>query len=412
MKKKIKKESLMRLLIIVSIATISIIGIKYLGDVFSGFLPTLASAINSVLTPFAIAFLLSFLLGPLADFIEKKTGLKRHVSIIISIVIGILIVLSVLSITLTFIIAQLITVVIKLIELIDSESIQTILTAMTNALGESIDLSSLDGVIEDFESYGLTPQILVEWSNALLNGFIGFASSLFHLIFTIVLTPVFLYYLIKDKDKVFSGILNLFPKKTQKHVKALAQGSDQAIRGYFVGHGFVMLFITIFFMITYSILSFFVPGFNILHAILFALVMGLFSIVPYIGVWLSMALPIVLFLTLHLESTDPGYIYLIAILMIFLLNIIEEALESTLVQPKVFSKQVKIHPLVVLSSFLFFGAIFGLVGLILAVPIAGTIKVAIGYFQDLNKEETKEKKKKQAPAHNENQAEKPLEEKI
>jgi putative permease len=282
---------------------------------------------------------------------------------------------------------------IKLIDLINSDSIKNLLQSLMDLLGQTVDFSNLESIIDNFEKYGLTPEIALEWIKSIVGGARDVVSSIVSVGFTIVLTPVFLYYLIKDKEQIFTGLLGAFPKKSQKHVKALALGSDQAIRGYFVGHGFVMLFITIFFIITYSILSFFVPGFNLLHAILFALVMGLFSIVPYIGVWLSMALPIVLFLTLHLESTDPGYVYIIAIVMIFILNIIEEVLESTLVQPKVFSKQVKIHPLAVLSSFVFFGAIFGLVGLILAVPIAGTIKVALKYFRDLN-EETEKKESK------------------
>jgi putative permease len=393
MKKKLSKDTLLKILLVVSIITIAFIGLKYFSDISSGFLPTLGNALKSVITPFAIAFLLSFLISPLADFIEKKTGIKRNISIIIAMSIGILLVLAILSVTLTFIITQLVTVTIKLIELINSESIKNLLQSLMDLLGQTIDFSNLESIIENFENYGLTPEIALEWIQSIIGGARDIVSSIVSVGFTIVLTPVFLYYLIKDKDQIFTGLLAAFPKKSQKHVKALALGSDQAIRGYFVGHGFVMLFITIFFIITYSILSFFVPGFNLLHAILFALVMGLFSIVPYIGVWLSMALPIVLFLTLHLEATDPGYIYIIAIAMIFILNIIEEVLESTLVQPKVFSKQVKIHPLAVLSSFVFFGAIFGLVGLILAVPIAGTIKVALNYFRELNDEPQKKEMK-------------------
>ena len=389
MKKKVSKEQLMRILIIVSIIVIAIIGLNYLGELASGFISTIGQAARSVITPFAIAFLLSFLIAPLARIIEDKTGIKRNISIMIAIAIGIIFVLGILSITLTFIITQLITVIAKLIDVLDNETIKSFFESIVALVERRIDFSSFDSIVSDFDEYGLTPDLIINSFGSIVSGIRSVASSVVSVGFTIILTPVFMYYLVKDKEQIFGGMLYVFPKESQKHVKSLALGSDKVIRGYFIGHGMVMAFITVFFTITYILLSFFIPGFNILHAILFALIMGVFSIVPYLGVWISMAMPIALFLTLNFEATDPGYIYFVGIAMIFVLNIVEEILESTLVQPKVFSKQVKIHPIAVLSSFIFFGAVFGLVGFILAVPIAGTLKVAIRYFKELNNEDKK-----------------------
>jgi len=396
MKNFMTKERLIRTLMIVSILTVSVIGLNQFGVLAPGFFANLANAAKSVIIPFSIAFLLSFIINPLANFIEEKTGINRNISIIISMTIGIIFVLGILSITVTFIISQLITVTIRLIDYLDNEALKGFIDNVIQALQNRMDLTNYEEVIANFESYGLTPEVFVGWLGSIVSIARGITSSIAQIGVIIILTPVFMYYLIKDKDQVFNGILHVFPDKSQKHVKALAIGSDEVIKGYFTGYGIVMLFITIFFAITYSILSFFVPGFNLGYAILFALVMGVFSIIPYIGVWIAMAMPVVLFLSLHFEASDPGYIYIIAIAAVFILNIIEEAIESTLVQPKVYSKQVRIHPLAVLSSFIFFGAVFGLVGLILAVPIAGTIKVAFKYYKELNqpkKEDTEQKNK-------------------
>ncbi|QWC00183.1 AI-2E family transporter [Mycoplasmatota bacterium] len=387
MKNLFTKERLIKALIIVSVITVFLIGLNQLRELSSGFLATVGNAAKSVIIPFSIAFLLSFIIGPLANMIENKTGIKRNMSVIIAVVLGILLVIGILSVTLTFIISQLISVTLRLVEYLDNEAFKGFIENVIQILRDRLDITSVEQLIENFENYGLTPSVLLGWFGTVFNGLKNFTSSLIQIGFMLILTPVFMYYLIKDKNQVFNGILHVFPEKSQKHIQALGLGSDEVIRGYFTGYGIVMLFITIFFAITYSILSFFVPGFNILYAVLFALIMGVFAIIPYIGVWIGMAMPIVLFMSLHLEASDPGYIYIIAIAMILILNIVEEAIESTLVQPKVYSKQVRIHPLAVLSSFIFFGAVFGLVGFILAVPIAGMVKVTFKYFKDLNQSE-------------------------
>ncbi|MDD3128749.1 MAG: AI-2E family transporter [Candidatus Izemoplasmatales bacterium] len=393
MKKKLTKEQLIRILLIVSILSVTVIGIYFLGKISSGFFGVISQAAKSVIIPFSIAFLLSYLIAPLADFFEKKLKIKRSISIIFAIVIGMIFVLGLLSITLTFIITQLITVIVKLVDILDNETMRSFFDTIMQLIEKSIDFNNLISVVAEFEEYGLTTEVILNGFGTVFSSIKSGASALISIGFTFILTPVFLYYMVKDRLVIFDGILHVFPEKSQEHLKNLAIGSNKVIKGYFVGQGMIIIFITIFFTLSYVILSFFIPGFSILHALLFALIMGLFSIFPYIGVWISMAMPIMLFLTLHFEATDPGLVYIIGIIMVLVLNIIEQLLESTIIQPKAFSKQVQIHPLAVLSSFLFFGAVFGLVGLILAVPIAGTIKVVAKYFKELNQKKKHKPKK-------------------
>jgi len=379
------KESLIRILLIVSIATITIIGINALSDFSSGLFGTIGNAAMTVIMPFSIAFLLSFIINPLSGIIQDKLKFNRTVSIVIAIFIGIVFIVFILAMTITFIVSQIMTISQTLIDNIDNEALQGFLDSVNQMVNQYVNFDNFDETIEELERQGITIEVLTTWLRDTAGFIVSFASSAISVGFTVILTPVFMYYLIKDRTRVFQGIASVFPSRIRRHIKALGVRSDGVIRSYFIGHGLVMSFITLFFIVTYSILSFFVPNFNIGYAILFAVIMGLFSIIPYIGVWISMSMPIALFATEHIKSDETTYIYIIAIIMIFVLNIIEEILESTIVQPNIFSHQVRIHPLAVLSSFLFFGALFGLVGVILAVPIAGTIKVTYNYFKDLNR---------------------------
>lgn len=376
-----QKDVLIKALLMVATITVALVGIEALQSLSGDFLDKLVAAIKSVLYPFSIALILSFIVGPIAEFIDRKTFLNRTLSIITAIVLGILIVVGVLALTIAFIIVQLDNILSILLSSLESGTIREVLRDILSIINDwttSIDTQEL---FEDIQSGDFSLSELGGFVRTALAAMVNLTSNITHVVFTIVLTPVFMYFIIKDRSKIFEGIVNAFPKKVKPHLVKLGHESHTVIMGYFKGHGLVMLFITVFFTVTYTILSLFIPHFTILHALLFAVVMGLFSIIPYLGVWISMSLPVVLLTMLHFDRTEDTYIYLFGIAMIFILNIIEEMIESSLIQPNVFSKHVHIHPLAVLSSFIFFGGVFGLVGFILAVPIAGIIKVTFRHFR-------------------------------
>ena len=129
--------------------------------------------------------------------------------------------------------------------------------------------------------------------------------------------------------------------------------------------------------------------FGVPNAILIGFLGGLMNIIPYLGAWIGLAIPIVFLFTMHLEvlqTNETKIIYIVAIIIILVLQIVEQAVESSIVSPLVLGNKVQIHPLLVLSSLIFFGGIFGFVGVLLAVPLAATIKSSLEYFRSLGKE--------------------------
>jgi putative permease len=330
---------------------------------------------------------LSFIIGPFSNFFREKLKLPKVLSIIIAILIGVSFLLLILVGTTIFIVTQLSQILNSLISLIDNQTLETIINNIINVINEYLGGSGLNQIVDEMLNQGFTIDKLFSMIGTILVALSGIASSILNILFIVVLTPVFMYYLIKEKAYIFTYISKVIPENVRHHAVELGKRSDIVIRDYLRGQGLMMLFVTVFFIITYGILSFFVPNFSLQIAILFGVMMGLFSILPYIGVWISMALPVILLITLHLEHGHTNHIniYLIAIIVILLLNLVEQVLESSIVQPQIFGKQVHIHPLAVLSSFLFFGGVFGFIGFLLAIPIAGTIKVIFQYFNEINK---------------------------
>jgi putative permease len=265
--------------------------------------------------------------------------------------------------------------------------------AFYNEIQNMVD-TDISGIFESLTSNGFSLTKLFEFFASSFAFFIALSSNLISVLFTIALTPVFLYYLIKEKEVIFQNLADLTPKNVRIHVVELGKRSDRVIHDYFRAQGIMMLLIAIYFTVAFSVISFFVPGFNLLHALLFSIALGLFSIIPYLGPWLGLAAPVVFLITRHLESgsdTERMSVYLIALIAVLIAALIEQVLEASIVQPKIMGMNVKIHPLAVLSSLIFFGGLFGIVGVLLAVPLAGTIKATFRYIKEISAEKEEEK---------------------
>jgi putative permease len=390
------KEKLFTYLLIVSIATITLIGIYFLGLISSSILVRLFGAIKAVLIPFVIAFFLSFIIGPISIWFHEKLKINRTLSIILAILLGIIFILGILVISVVFLVTQLSAILSNLINLIDNATFESLIVQVSELLSNYFQNNDISVIIDEMTSNGFSFDKLFTLFATVILTIGGIASSIVSMIVVLALTPVFMYYLIKEKTLIFTSISKVAPKGIRHHVVELGKRSDLVIRRFFKGQGIMMLIIFTYFSIALSIFSLFVHGFNIEHAIVFAILMALFNLVPYLGAWLGILAPSVFILTLHLEfQGDPGVgnTYLIALVVLLAIHFIEQGLEMGVIQPNVIGKQVHIHPLAVLSSLIFFGGVFGFVGVLLAVPLAGTIRAFIEYFGELEEKRKQEEDK-------------------
>lgn len=395
------KEKLIYYLLVISVVVVSIIGLYYLQLLTKNSLIRIYQAINAVFIPFIIAFFLSFIVGPLSQAIHQKLKIKQSLAIVLAILIGILFILLVFGIAVYFIITQMSSILNSLLAYIDNENLASVIEDIMQAITAYFESTNISDLITEMTQNGASVERILAFAGSLVFSLSGFASSIISVIMIFVLTPVFMFYLIKEKEYIFLNIAKIAPKKIRMHVIELGKRSDVVIRNYFKGQGLMMAIIFLFFGVTLSILSAFVPGFPVYYALIFATLMGLFNIIPYLGAWLGVMAPIVFLLTKHLELQlgAGGDIYLIAMLVVVALQLIEQGLEASIIQPNVLGKQVHIHPLAVLSALLFFGGIFGFAGVLLAVPLTGTIKASLDYFGEQNDKAEKEQNQKEEIDH-------------
>jgi putative permease len=191
-------------------------------------------------------------------------------------------------------------------------------------------------------------------------------SNIISFIFTLVLSPIILFYMLKDHNEISEGIYNIIPIKYKIHFAELVKRANETLGLYIRGQIILMVGIAVISTLGYTLIG-------LDNAILFGIIVGLTNIIPYIGATLAAVVPV----TYSLLTGDVPWYYII------LLNIGFQFIEGNILQPIIMSKQLDIHPLIILVAILGFGSLFGVLGIIFAVPLAGLIKVCILYINEI-----------------------------
>ncbi len=224
----------------------------------------------------------------------------------------------------------------------------------------------LDKILASLETLGKDADIVV-----IQDIFKGVVS----VVITIVLVPVFLVFILNDRDAIFTGLLNVLPRTKKEHARELAIRANDVVEKYFNGKFLSMFIVGLLFTIVLLIF-----GFSLDKAIFFGFTLGFLDIIPYIGGFVGILLPVLYSFTITGSVLFGQY----AFIGLISINLVLQFLQGNVIQPLIMGKEVNLHPLLVLSSFIFFGALFGITGVILAIPITGTIKATALYYKEVN----------------------------
>jgi len=191
-----------------------------------------------------------------------------------------------------------------------------------------------------------------------INDLMGMAGSLLSLVFA----PVLAYYFIMDWEKIRDGFLSLFQPQARSRLVSLGMEIDQVLSGFIQGHLTVCLLVGVLTGLAAALLG-------VKYAIIIGIINGVAELFPYLGPILG-AIPS---LALALTDGTAKAIYLgLAILVI-------QQVEANLLSPRIVGVRVGLHPLLVIFALLSGGELFGLWGILLAVPTAAVLKVLVKF---------------------------------
>lgn len=166
--------------------------------------------------------------------------------------------------------------------------------------------------------------------------------------------PFLVYFLLLEDDHWRTGFFNLFPRRIRSPLMDLSRDIGEILGTYVRSQLWLGVAMGLCYWVGFALIQ--VPA-----AFTISLIGGLLNAIPYVGTWVGMILSI------GLTWADTGATWrLVAILAWF---VVVQILESYLFTPWLVGRRVDIHPALTLIGLLVFGKVFGLIGLVVAIPV-------------------------------------------
>ena len=189
--------------------------------------------------------------------------------------------------------------------------------------------------------------------------------AIVNLISLIVVTPVVIFYMLNDWDRMVAKVDGWLPRQHIETLRGLARDIDSAMAGFIRGQGSVCMALGIFYALALIMV-------DLNFGLLIGLVAGLLSFIPYVGSIIGGALSI----GMALVQFWPEWFSGVIVGCIFIAG---QILEGNFLSPKLVGDRIGLHPVWLMFALFAFGYLFGFVGLLLAVPMAAAAGVLVRF---------------------------------
>ncbi len=312
--------------------------------------------ISGILLPFILAFILAYFLHPFVVSLQKRRFSRTFAT---SITTGLFcfFVISVFLILIPILQTQILALMGKVPVLVDVlwQKIQAIVLYTK----ENISHEQLAQISDSVSStiFSLFNTLSAKLLKMLTGGIV-----FFNIISLILITPVVLFYVLRDWHHVEKKVADMIPENAKEKAKLIFSEINRALSGFIRGQASVCLLLGLFYGISLSIIG-------LDFGLLVGLLSGILSFIPYFGFLTGVVLSCLLGLV---QAASMGL--WIGIASVFLIG---QVLESYVLTPKLVGDKVGLHPVWVIFALLAGGSLFGFLGVLLAVPVAAVIAVFV-----------------------------------
>ena len=312
------------------------------------------SLFNKILLPFITGLAIAYFLDPLVDYLERR-GVSRALGATIILGGFMVVVVAGLWVLMPILQAQLVGLVTGLPTVFENlrQGVSGILDSLSAHIDEQDMAEGQQALL------GLT-SLAMGWFFDLLGSAWQSGLAVFNLIGLLVVTPVVAWYLLRDWDHLVEKINSWLPRDHLPEIKKQFGLIDQTIAGFVRGQATVCLIMGATYALALEIVG-------LEHGLVVGLIAGLISFVPYVGSIVGLLLSVGLAYVQFGEST--------MILLVAAVFFIGQAVEGNFLTPKLVGGRVGLHAVWVVFALLAGGSLFGLVGMLLAVPVAAVIGV-------------------------------------
>ena len=316
--------------------------------------------IRPILIYLSISLIITIILNPLILFLKTRLKFNNSLAAITSMSGLILIIGLLIKSFIPLLVEQA-----RNLSLLNSTELQTSVNKIIEKYSD-LYFTNDSNFINSIINSKLFSQLDLSYITELLNNIIAGLGSFSIGIFTIIFIT---FFFLRDSEIIINKIKLLIPKGIKSNVNESISQINALLSRYFLA---LIIQITILFILYLILLS--IVGIN--NILIIAFLCALLNLIPYLGPLISGFLLTILTLTNYIDI-DFGAIILSKVIYVVIGFVIVQAIDNFLIQPILFSKSVKSHPLEIFLVILIFGYIFGVTGLILAVPCYTIIKVIL-----------------------------------
>lgn len=318
--------------------------------------------LSGVLFPFALAWLLAYLLYPLVRFVQHKLHIPFRA---LAIVLTLLVVIVVLALVFYLIVPPMI------------EQFEKLGDVAARYLSESSVRENLPVVIRDWlennrqglENFFKSSDFNEMVKNVMPKLFtvLGKTASVVVSIIASFITLLYTFFILLDYENLTENWVKVFPRKYRPFWQDLMKDVQRELNNYIRGQGLVALCMGIMFCIGFTIVGF--P-----MAIGLGILIGILDLVPYLHTFAL--IPTALLALLKAADTGQNFWFVFGVAV--LIFIIVQVITDMVVTPRVMGKAMGLNPVVLLLSLSVWGALLGFIGLIVALPLTTLL---IAYWQ-------------------------------
>ncbi|MGC2209402.1 MAG: AI-2E family transporter [Candidatus Korobacteraceae bacterium] len=202
-----------------------------------------------------------------------------------------------------------------------------------------------------------------DWFDALTSGALGVTEAVVMAAFV----PFLVFFMLSWQDHVRASTVMLFSVESRQTAFVTLGLISQMIRGFIVGNFIIGMILGVTSSIAFWILG--VPYFYVI-----GMISGIVSLLPYLGIVLAIVPPVMVSLGLLTTERFVAIVAVVAVSHVIALNVL---------YPKIIGRRLRLNPLAVTLALLFWGWLWGAMGLVLAVPLTAALKIIFDHVDSL-----------------------------
>jgi predicted PurR-regulated permease PerM len=324
--------------------------------------------IQIVIIYLIVAVIFSMIANPIIEFLRRRLKFSNSLAVVATMMLFLLLITGLIMLFVPLITSQSTN-----LSLLDTKSIENRSIELYNQL--SIYLSNHNIEINKiFKETDITSRLNFNFLTDFFNSIIGTISS-----FGVGLVSVFFisFFFLKDKVQFIVGMKKILPNDHEEQILNSIEKTRLLLTRYFLG---LLLQLTIIFILYLIVLLIF----GVENAIVIAFLCGLLNVIPYVGPFIASILAGILTMLSNIGN-DFQDVILPTTIYVSIGFFIVQLIDNNISSPIIFSKSVNSHPLEIFLVILIIGTLFGITGMIIAVPLYTTLKVIGKEFFPENK---------------------------